>query len=69
MGVLLNSIRGAMGRSADGQKDQTDAAANDANRSKRLQFVTDKWTDLKNAYIVYHQSIWQSLLFYANQSR
>ena len=65
MGTLMNAITGAMGRSADGQKDQADATANDANRSKRLQYITDRWTDLKNAYIVYHQSIWQSLLFYA----
>ena len=38
------------------------------NQNAALQFVQDKWNDLKNAYVVYHQSIWQSLLFYANQS-
>lgn len=72
MGGLLSAVRGAIGgaqgRSADGQKDRADSTANDTNRSQRLQFVTDKWTDLKNAYIVFHQSIWQALLFYANQS-
>src|SRR5882672_2937306 len=73
MGGLLSAVRGAMGapgRSADGQKDRDASTGNadDQNKSKRLQYVTDKWTDLKNAYIVYHQSIWQSLLFYANQS-
>lgn len=36
--------------------------------SKALQFTQDRWNDLKNSYVVWHQSIWQSLLYYANQS-
>jgi hypothetical protein len=36
--------------------------------AKALQFTRDRWNDLKNAYVVYHQAIWQALLFYANQS-
>lgn len=31
-------------------------------------FVNDTWTKRKSAYIVYHQSIWESLLFYVGQS-
>jgi hypothetical protein len=38
------------------------------DEQKALQFVQDRWNDLKNSYVVIHQSIWQSLLFYANQS-
>jgi hypothetical protein len=55
MGNLMNAIKGAVGRSAAGQVDDTGSGASaDANKNKRLQFVTDRWTDLKNAYIVYH---------------
>jgi hypothetical protein len=38
------------------------------DESQALQFIQDRWNDLKNSFIVWHQSIWQSLLFYANQS-
>jgi hypothetical protein len=70
MGGLLQAVRGAAGFSASGQSDNTDAGVsnNGLNKDKALQFTQDRWTDLKNAYVVYHQSIWQSLLFYANQS-
>lgn len=76
MGGLLNAVRGALGRSGQGQSDNTDSGVskgpgkeNDPGKSsERLQFIQGRWEDLKNAYIVYHQSIWQSLLFYANQS-
>ena len=40
----------------------------DVDESKALQFTQDRWNDLKNSYVVIHQSCWQSLLFYANQS-
>lgn len=38
------------------------------DEQKALAFTQDKWNDLKNSYVVWHQSIWQALLFYANQS-
>lgn len=38
------------------------------DESSALQFTQDRWNDLKNSYVVYHQSIWQALLFEANQS-
>lgn len=71
MGGLLSAIKGAMGRSATGQSDNSDQGVSNQgslSASQRLQYVQERWEDLKNAYIVYHQSIWQSLLFYANQS-
>jgi hypothetical protein len=70
MSGLLSAVRGAVGLGADGQKDNTDAgvSANGLDKSKALAFTQERWEDLKNAYIVYHQSIWQALLFYANQS-
>jgi len=78
MAGLVNALSGALarggapGRGATGQSDRADQgvdpSSTDQNKSRRLQYVQEKWEDLKNAYIVYHQSIWQSLLFYANQS-
>jgi hypothetical protein len=71
LGSLLSAVRGAAGLSAPGQSDNTDAGVSNQgglDKGKALQFTQDRWTDLKNAYIVYHQSIWQTLLFYANQS-
>lgn len=59
---------GGSDKAAPSSAPQGQGNDNDSNRSERLKYVTDHWTDLKNAYIVYHQSIWQSLLFYANQS-
>ena len=71
MGGLLQAVRGAFGRSATGQSDNTDSGVSNQgtlDQGKALQKTQDTWTDLKNAYIVYHQSIWQALLFYANQT-
>lgn len=35
--------------------------------SKVLKYVQDRWNELKNAYIVYHQAVWEALLYYAGQ--
>lgn len=68
MGGLLAAVRGgSKGLSASGQQDNV-GGGGDKPSQDRLQYIEDRWTDLKNAYIVYHQAIWQSLLFYANQS-
>lgn len=56
-------MRGLLGGGAQGQ---SDSPAPD--QSKQLSFTQQRWNDLKNAYVVLHQSIWQALLFYANQS-
>lgn len=64
MGSLLNSIRGLLSGSGEGGANPN----SDIDESKALQFVQDRWNDLKNSYVVIHQSIWQTLLFYANQS-
>jgi hypothetical protein len=41
----------------------------DADFEERAkQLTTGTWDRLKNAYIVYHQSVWEALLFYVNQS-
>lgn len=44
------------------------APAQGVDQAKALQFTQDKWNDLKNAYVVYHQAIWLVLLAYANQT-
>ncbi|KKN00374.1 hypothetical protein LCGC14_1138490 [marine sediment metagenome] len=31
-------------------------------------YIEQRWNELRNAYIIYHQSIWETLLFYVNQS-
>jgi hypothetical protein len=69
--AILDSIRGGLGAllSGKGGADSVDPSSDlGVDESKALQFTQDRWNDLKNSYVVIHQSIWQSLLFYANQS-
>ena len=71
----MNRMAGALGlnrppstggdRTAQGQQDDTSAPGLD--QDKCLKFIEDRWNDLKNAYIIYHQSIWECLLYYAGQ--
>lgn len=61
---MAEDTRGSSTATRQGQDNATGARGT----QNRLQFVEDRWTDLKNAYIVYHQACWQALLFYANQS-
>ena len=68
MGGLLQAIKGAVGLGNQGQGDSEPGVGSGIDSNAALQYTQDKWTDRKNAYIVYHQSIWQTLLFYANQS-
>lgn len=56
------------GNSAQGQSDKEPGVGSGVDQNKYLQFTQDRWNDLKNAYVVYHQTIWLALLFYANQS-
>src|SRR5271166_5331894 len=68
MGALLAAIKGAIGLGNQGQGDSDPGVGSGLDSNKALQYTQDKWNDRKNAYIVYHQSVWQTLLFYANQS-
>ena len=69
MGGLLQAVRGLLGGGpAPDPTGQADDQAQGVDQNKALQFTQDRWNDLKNAYVVYHQAIWQTLLFYANQS-
>ena len=68
MRSLLQAIKGAVGLGAQGQSDTDVGVGTGLDSNAALQYTQDKWNDRKNAYIVYHQSIWQALLFYANQS-
>src|SRR5690242_5787336 len=61
---MAEDTRGTATATRQGPDNATGARGN----QNRLQYVNDRWTDLKNAYIVYHQACWQALLFYANQS-
>ena len=69
MGGLLQSL---FGRGASAQNGSSPPGAPSGgggfDSAKALQFTQDRWNDLKNAYVVYHQAIWETLLFYANQS-
>lgn len=33
-----------------------------------LDYINDRWEERKTAFVTYHQAIWQSILFYANQT-
>lgn len=68
MGGLLEAIKGAVGLGNQGQSDSAPGVGSGIDSDAALQYTQDKWNDRKNAYVVYHQSIWQALLFYANQS-
>lgn len=61
---MAEDTRGTASATRQGPDNSTSARGN----TDRLSYAQDRWTDLKNAYIVYHQSCWQGLLFYANQS-
>lgn len=71
MANLLQAVSGlakragnalGMGSSNSQENDSPDLS------SDALEFVRGKWQDLKNAYIVYHQAIYEAILFYANQT-
>lgn len=64
---LLDAVRGAFGLGAQGQSDSEPGAGSGIDQNKALQYTQDRWNDLKNAYVVYHQAIWETLLFYAGQ--
>lgn len=36
--------------------------------TKADKFVREKWIDLKGAYVIWHQRLWESFLFYVNES-
>src|SRR5579885_1059917 len=69
MGGLLQAVRGMFGGAPPSQPDATSSAPQTSglDPSKALKFVQDRWTELKNAYVVYHQAIWEAFLFYAGQ--
>ncbi len=72
MGGLLQAVRGMFGGGAPpAQPDASSSPGADQAQAldptKSLKYVQDRWTELKNAYVVYHQAIWESLLFYAGQ--
>lgn len=65
VGSVLNAIRSLLpggGKGGDQIRDDS------VDEQKALAYTQDRWNDLKNSYVVWHQSIWQSLLFYVNQS-
>jgi len=75
VGSLLQAVRGLLGGGASksdtpqgGGNSGGSGTGSGVDEDKTLQFTRDKWSDRKNAFVVYHQSIWQALLFYANQS-
>lgn len=70
MGGLLQAVRGLFGGgSAPPGGGTGDAGSQSAglDQSKALKYTQDRWTELKNAYVVYHQAIWETFLFYAGQ--
>lgn len=53
-----------MSKSVD---DIPENAAANAQNAKIGHFITEKWTDLKSAYWMYHSWIWGALLMYAGE--
>jgi hypothetical protein len=72
MGGLLQAVRAKLGGvfggdSSSGQQDNARDNSGGLDLDKALKYTQDRWTELKNAYVVYHQAIWEALLFYAGQ--
>jgi hypothetical protein len=72
MGGLLQAVRSAFGGSAPPDPQSGDSVGSPVKSgglslSDALKFTQDRWNELKNAYIVYHQAIWETLLYYAGQ--
>jgi len=72
MGGLLQAVRSAFGGSAPPAPQPGDSPAPTSPKSgldvsQALQYTQDRWNELKNAYIVYHQAIWETFLYYAGQ--
>jgi hypothetical protein len=66
MGGLLQAVRGMFGGAPPSP--QPDAAPTAGlDQAKALEYVQNRWNELKNAYVVYHQAIWETFLFYAGQ--
>jgi hypothetical protein len=68
VGGLLQAIKGAVGLGNQGQSDSAPGVGSGLDSNAALQHTQDIWNDRKNAYIVYHQAVWQTFLFYANCS-
>jgi len=68
MSSLVQAVLGATGRGTTGQSEQEPGVGTGLDNAKVLQFTQDRWNDLKSAYIVYHQAVWETFLFYANQT-
>ncbi len=68
MGGLLQALFGKGAAPGAGGSSSQSSSSGGYDSAKALQFTQDKWNDLKNAYVVYHQAIWEALLFYANQT-
>src|SRR5581483_1451717 len=66
MGGLLQAVRGMFGGAPPAQPG-TPPSPQGLDQSKALKYVQDRWTELKNAYVVYHQGIWEAFLFYAGE--
>lgn len=72
MGGLLSKVFSKLGGGA-GAGDSTGPSPNQLNKSgitgfeKEQKYTDDRWNDLKNAYVVHHQSVWRSFLMYSGQ--
>lgn len=65
MGGLLQAVRGMFGGAPPSPQPDTAPAGLDLEQA--LKYTQDRWNELKNAYVVYHQAIWETFLFYAGQ--
>jgi hypothetical protein len=68
LGGLLSKVGGLLGKVGSALGLASPESETDQEETRALEYCTNRWNDLKNAYVVYHQSIWEALLFYANQT-
>jgi hypothetical protein len=69
---LVGKMKGVLGKpsapSSGGSGDPTDPGSTQVDRDAALKYTTDRWNDLKNSLVVFHQAVWETFLFYANQT-
>jgi hypothetical protein len=61
---ILQAIKGMLG----GGGGNGGGGSPSPNQDVYLKYTKEKWDERKNAFIVYHQAIWETFLFYAGQS-
>lgn len=62
---MFDAIKSKLSGMLGGSKGEEDT---DPIEEKAETWLNGRWNDLKEAYLIYHMSVWEALLFYVGQS-